>query len=122
MVVAMVFEQRYTWSRAYRDGEVVCARVRVTIVRGDRLGLAPRERRRYLVARFMERLHPDLRDELAALARRRGAAARRAADRMEPIEVLFDNKRQRIVASVQPPQLRCGGELREIEFGLRERS
>jgi hypothetical protein len=41
---------------------------------------------------------------------------------MDPIEVVFDDKRlgrQRISARVQPPQIRCG-ELREIEFGLRE--
>jgi hypothetical protein len=119
----MVFEQRYAWGRAYRDGEVVCARVQITIGRDGRLGLAQHERR-YVVARFLERLHPALRTELTQLARRRGAAARRAAERMDPIEVIFDDRRlgrQRIVAWVQPPQLRCG-ELREIEFGLREPS
>jgi hypothetical protein len=39
---------------------------------------------------------------------------------MEPIEVVFDNKQQRLIASVQPAQLGRGGELREVEFGLRE--
>ncbi|MGI9100525.1 MAG: hypothetical protein ACR2H2_18895 [Solirubrobacteraceae bacterium] len=117
----MVFEQRYTWGRAYRDGEVVCARVHITVGRDGRLGLA-RHERRYVVARFVERLHPVLRTELTELARRRGAAARRAAERMDPIEVIFDDGRlgrQRIIARVQPPQVRWG-ELREIEFGLRE--
>ena len=43
---AMVFEQRYAWGRAYRDGRLVCWRVHVTIGRDDaRLGLAPHERR-----------------------------------------------------------------------------
>jgi hypothetical protein len=116
----MVFEQRYTWGRAYRDREVVCARVHVTIVRDDRLGLTPRERRRYVGARFVEGLQPELRDELAMLARRRGAAARRAAERMDPIEVVFDNKQQRLLASVRPPQLPRGSDLDSIEFGLRE--
>jgi hypothetical protein len=104
----VVFEQRYTWGRAYRDGEVVCARVHITIGRDGRLGLA-RHERRYVVARFVERLHPTLRTELNELARRRGAAARRAAERMDPIEVVFDDRHlgsQRIVARVQPPQVR----------------
>ncbi|MGI9100139.1 MAG: hypothetical protein ACR2H2_16880 [Solirubrobacteraceae bacterium] len=117
----MVFEQRYSWGRAYRDGQLVCARVHLTIGRDGRLGLA-RHERRYLAARFVERLHPTLRAELTELARRRGAAARRAAERMDPIEVIFDDGRlgsQRIIGWVQPPQLRYG-ELREIEFGLRE--
>jgi len=117
----MVFEQCYRWGRAYRDGEIVCARVQLTIGRDGGLGLA-RHERRYVVARFLERLHPTLHGELAELSRRRGAAARRAAERMDPIEVVFDDERlgrQRITAWVQPPQIRCR-ELREIEFGLRE--
>ncbi len=117
----MLTEHRYTWGRAYRDGEVVCGRVHVTIGRDARLGLA-RHERLYVAARFLERLHPALRTELTALVRRRGAAARRVAERMEPIELVFDDVHlghQRIIARVEPPQLRRG-ELREIEFGLRE--
>ncbi len=88
-----------------------------------RLGLAPRERRQ-LAARFVEYLHPTLRTELDELVRRRGAVARRAAERMEPIELVFDDTRlglQRIVGWVQPPQRRNGA-LHEIEFDLREPS
>ena len=54
--------------------------------------------------------------------RRRGAAADRAAERMQPVELVFDDLRagrQRIVGRVQPPQMRRG-ELYEIEFDLRE--
>jgi hypothetical protein len=69
----VVFEQRYTWGRAYRDGQLVCARVHVTVGRDGRLGLTPYESR-YVVARFSERLHPELRAELTELARRRGAS------------------------------------------------
>ncbi|MCA1677920.1 MAG: hypothetical protein LC777_02695 [Actinobacteria bacterium] len=70
----MALQQRYAWGRVYRDGSLVCGRVHVTIGRDDRLGLAPHERR-YLAARFLDRVHPALRAELAELARRRGAAA-----------------------------------------------
>lgn len=115
-----VVEQRYLWGRAYRDGEVVCGRVQLTVGREARLGLTQHEQRRYVVARFVERVDPHLRDELAAVARRRGAAARRAAERMAPVEVVFDNRRQRIVAAVLPPQRRAGGPLPELEFHLRE--
>jgi len=119
----VVFEQRYGWGRAYRDGQLVCARVHITIGHDGRIGLT-RQERRYVAARFLERLHPALRTELAELARRRGAAARRAAERMDPIEVVFDDGcmgTQRIVGWVQPPQVRYG-ELRDIEFALRERA
>jgi hypothetical protein len=119
----VVFEQRYNWGRAYRDGQLVCARVQLAVGRDARIGLT-RAERCYVVARFAERLHPALRAELTALARRRGAAARRVAEGMAPIEVVYDDRqlgRQRIVAWVQPPQVRRG-ELRDIEFGLRERA
>jgi hypothetical protein len=113
-------EGRYRWARAYRDGELVCGRVELTVTVDVRLGLAPHERR-HLAARFLERVHPALRTELAELVRRRGAAGRRAAERMQPVEIVFDDPRhgrQRLAGSVQPPQARRG-ELYEIEFGLR---
>jgi hypothetical protein len=87
----VVFEQRYNWGRAYRNGQLVCARVQLTVGRDGRLGVT-RSQRRYVVARFSERVHPALRAELAELARRRGAAARRAAERMDPIELVFDDR------------------------------
>jgi hypothetical protein len=118
----VVFEQRYAWGRAYRDGRLVCWRVRVTIGRDDaRLGLAPHERR-YVTARFGERLDSALHAELVALARRRGASARRAAERMDPIVIVVDDPhhgRQRLVGRLQPPQIR-GRDLSDIEFAVRE--
>jgi hypothetical protein len=116
-----IFEKRHAWGRAYRDGSLVCTRVHVTFRRDDRLGLAPHERR-YVAARFLDRVHPDLRDELAELARRRGAAARRAAERIEPIVVVIDdplNGRERIVGRIEPPHVRRS-HLGDVEFGLRE--
>ena len=113
--------QRHEWGQAYRDGSLVCGRVRVTFGRDDRLGLAPRERRT-VVARFEDRLHPALRSELAELARRRGAAARRAAERIEPIVLMVGDPREgreRIVGRIVPVQTR-GGELCDVEFVLRE--
>jgi len=113
-------EGRYRWARAYRDGELVCGRVELTVRADFRLGLAPHERR-HLAARFLEHPHPGLRSELAELVRRRGAAARRAAERMQPVEIVFEDPqggRQRVVGWVQPPQVRRG-DLNEIEFALR---
>jgi hypothetical protein len=116
-----VSEGRYRWARAYRGGELVCGRVELTVTADLRLGLAPRKRC-CLAARFLERLDPVLRTELTELVRRRGAAAGRAADRMQPVELVFDDLRagrQRIVGRVQPPQMRRG-ELYEITFHLLE--
>jgi hypothetical protein len=113
--------RRYSLAHACRDGEVVCGRVELIVRADTRLGLAPRERR-CVAARFLEHLHPVLRAELAELVHRRGAVARRAAERMEPVELVFDDPRlglQRIFGWVQPPRLRHG-ELHEIEFDVRE--
>lgn len=87
----------------------------------SRLGLTPRERR-FFTVRFLDSLESGLRIELTTLVRRRGAAARRAAERMAPIEVVFDDPfrgLQRIVGWVQPPQRRNGVDLRDVQFGLR---
>jgi len=81
----MVFEQRYGWGRAYRDGRLVCWRVHVSA------------------------LHAEL-------------AARRAAERMEPVVIVVDDPRrgrERVVGRLQPPQVR-GGDLYDIEFVIRE--
>jgi hypothetical protein len=121
----MVLEQRYGWAKAYRGGRLVAGRVRLTVDHDVRVGLAPRERRRRsLRAAFTERVDPTLHAELVAVTCRHGAAARRAADRMEPIEVVLDDPhrgRERIVVRVQPPQQRHG-DLDEIEFIVRETS
>jgi hypothetical protein len=109
------------WGRAYRAGRLVCARVQVTIGHDDRLGLTRRERR-YVSARFQERLDRALRTELIGLLRRRGAAGYRMAERIEPIELVVDEPDvccHRVVGRLQPPLLHHG-RLRDIEFGLRE--
>ena len=114
-------DERYVSGRAYRGERLVCARVQLTIGRADRLGLA-RHERRYVLARFCGRLDPALRAELTELVRRRGAAARRIAERLEPIEIVVDDARRgrrSVIGRLQPPQLR-GRDLRAIEFGLRE--
>lgn len=109
------------WGRAYRAGRLVCARVQVTIGHDDRLGLTRRERR-YVSARFQERLDRALRSELIGLLRRRGAAGHRMAERIDPIELVVDEPDggcHRVVGRLQPPLLRHG-RLRDIEFGLHE--
>jgi hypothetical protein len=116
-------EQRYAWGRAYREGSLVCGRVHVRIGRHDSFGIA-HHGRRYVSARFLDRLHPDLRAELTELACHHGPAARRAAERMEPIVVVIDDPcrgRERIVGRIEPPQAQRGF-LGEVEFRLRERA
>jgi hypothetical protein len=119
---AVLSEQQYVCSRAYRAETMVCGRVHITIGRnGDRLGLAEHERRS-VTARFVDRLDPTLSAELAALVRRRGMAARRVAETLDPIEFVFVDPRrgrQCMVGRLEPPQVRRG-ELREIEFAVRE--
>ncbi len=107
-------------AHACRDTEVVCGRVELTVATDTRLGLTARERRCCTV-RFLDGVEAGLRAELTQLVRRRGAVARRAAERMDPIELVFgdpDLGLQRIVGCIQPPQAR-NGDLHEIEFDLR---
>jgi hypothetical protein len=107
--------------RAYRSGRLICGWVQVTISDDERLGLTAQERRLVRV-RFHEPLDDGLRSELTQLLRRRGAAAGRAAERIDPIEVVVDDphaERQRILGRVEPPQVHHGA-LRDIEFTLRK--
>jgi hypothetical protein len=113
--------QRSRLGRAYRAGRLVCGWVHVTISVDERLGLTLEERRR-VGLRFHEPLDDGLRSDLAQLMRRRGASARRAAERIDPIEIVVDDpggERRRIVGHVEPPQVRHG-RLRDIEFALRK--
>jgi hypothetical protein len=100
---------------------VVCSRVELSVGADARLGLTARERR-FFTVRFLDDLESRLRAELTELVRRRGAVARRAAERMAPIEIVFDDPLrglQRITGCVQPPQRR-NSDLQEVQFGLRE--
>lgn len=108
-------------SRAYRAGRLVCGCALVTISVDDRLGLTQRERH-FVRVRFQEPLDDTLRSELAELARRRGSAACRAAERIAPIELVIDDpygERKRIIGCLQPPQVRHR-QLRDITFDLRQ--
>jgi hypothetical protein len=116
-------ERRHRRARAYRDGELICGRVDLTISLDARLGLAPRERRQ-LIARFVERLAPAFRHELEQLVCRRGAAAARIGDRIGPIKLVIEDPLQdgqRLVGHLEPPQWRRR-ELSKTEFVIRERS
>ena len=113
-------QQRSRVGRAYRAGRLICGWVQVTVRDDGRLGLT-REERRLVGVRFHEPLDDGLRLELRDMVRRRGSAARRAAERIDPIEVVVDDplgERRRIVGALQPPQVHHGA-LRDIEFALR---
>ncbi len=110
---------RWCVGRAYRAGRLVCGCVHVAIRVDDRLGLTRRERRSVRV-RFLEPVDDDLRAELSELARRRGTASERAAERIDPIELVIEHprgERERITGRLRPPHRRHG-RLREIEFGF----
>jgi hypothetical protein len=112
---------RVKLGRAYRSGRLVCGCVHITVSLDDRLGLTRRERRLVRV-RFHEPLDDEVRAELGRLVRKRGSAALRLAEDIDPIEVVVDDPHGahvRIVGRLQPPQVRHG-QLRDIEFGLRE--
>lgn len=110
---------RWRLGRAYRAGQLVCGCVQVGLRVDDRLGLTWRERRTMLL-RFHEPVADDLRAELTALVRRSGAAAERAAERADPIELVIDDpsgELERMTGWLRPPHRRHGW-LRDIEFGF----
>jgi hypothetical protein len=112
---------RWRVGRAYRGGRLVCGCVYVAIRVDERVGLTQLERRLVQV-RFHEPVDDDLRSELAELVRRRGTACDRTAERIDPIELVVDDpygEHERIIGGLRPPQRRHG-QVREIEFGLRE--
>jgi hypothetical protein len=93
----------------------------VTISVEERLGLTQQERRRVRL-RFHEPLDDGLRSELAQLMRRRGTSALRAAERIDPIELVVgdaNGEPERIVGLVEPPQVHHG-QLRDVDFALRK--
>jgi hypothetical protein len=103
--------------RAERDGTIVCDRVLVTVsVSDERLGLAPRERR-HTTVRFLHDIEPEFRRQLIQLLRRRGARSRRAAEALDPIELVVDGE-QRLAARIEPPTIR-NLSLEQTDFTLR---
>lgn len=116
-------ERRFRWARVYRDGRLVCGRADVVVGRDlRRVGLTPPERR-YVKVRFLERVAPELCDELVALRQRRGARGQRLAERIEPITLVVQDERGRLEINVEiePPQLNHRAEpLRDVEFRVRE--
>jgi hypothetical protein len=105
--------------RAYRSGRLVCGCVQVTVGLDARLGLT-RQERRLVGVRFLEPLDDGLRAELAQLVRRRGSAACGVAARIDPIELVVEDRTGdpvRLVGRLEPPQVRHG-QIHDIEFGL----
>jgi hypothetical protein len=93
--------------------------VQVAVRFDDRLGLTRRERRTMFV-RFSEPVDDDLRAELSKLARRRGTASERAAERIDPIELVINDpsgEPKHMTGRLKPPHSRHG-RLNEIEFGF----
>jgi hypothetical protein len=109
--------ERVVHGRAERDGTVVCDRVLVTVtVFEERVGPTPRERR-HATVRFLHDIEPAFRRQLIEILRRRGARSRRAAEALDPIELVVDGE-QRLAARIEPPTIRTLS-LEQTEFTLR---
>jgi hypothetical protein len=66
---------------AYRDGQLVCARVAVTVV-------ADAPSARYVRVRFIDAVDQRLRRELQRLIARRGTLAARLGEMLDPVEIV----------------------------------
>jgi hypothetical protein len=118
-------QRRYRQAQVYRGGKMVCGRAELLLrVDKRRVGLT-RPERRYLVVRFMDSLDPRLQRELQRLRDRRGERARRFADAVDPITIKVDEGEEQVVLEVRvqaphDPSRITTGELREVEFDVRE--
>jgi hypothetical protein len=121
--LAVILDRHYGWARAYRNGQCVCRRADVVVGQDTRqVGLAPHERRRVTV-RFLEQLDPGLREELLRLQKRRGMDAKRLAADVPPIELVIHDPHvgsTKLIGRIQAPQMRHVGDLRDMEFTVRE--
>jgi hypothetical protein len=101
---------------AYRDGQLVCARVAVTIV-------AEAPSARHVLVRFDDGVDQQLRAELQRVAARRGAVATRLAELLDPVEIVgrdsHGSLQWRLVGSVERPAARHWPPT-GTEFWLRE--
>lgn len=119
----MLLQKTYQRGRVYRRGELICSRARVTIGTDmQRLGLTAAERSFVRVA-FVENTRRQLVDDLRKLIKRRGAAARRIAEELEPITVVVEDDHRGVLTvegKLQPPDIRVEIDLHDVEFKLRE--
>jgi len=101
---------------AYRDGRPVCTRAAVTVV-----AAAPSARR--VRVRFVDGVDQQLRGELQRLMARRGAFARRLAERLDPLEIVgwdaHDGLQWRLVGRLERPDAQYWPPT-DAEFWLRE--
>ncbi|MGH2943932.1 MAG: hypothetical protein ACRDLN_14275 [Solirubrobacteraceae bacterium] len=96
----------------------------VTIRVDDRLGLTRRERRVVRV-RFCEPVADDLRSELTELARRRGPASERVAERIALIELVIDDphgEHERITGRLRPRTAATAGCARSSSASVSSRA
>lgn len=121
----MLLQKTYQRGRIYRRGELICSRARVTIGTDiHRLGLT-RGERSFVTVAFVENTKRQLHDELRRLVSRRGAAAKRVAEQLEPITVVVVDDRRgelKVEGKLQPPDIRVEIDLHEVEFKVREES
>jgi hypothetical protein len=101
---------------AYRDGQLVCARVAVTIV-------AEAPSARHVLVRFNGGVDQRLRAELQRLAARRVAVATRLVELLDPVEIIGTDTHGRLlwrlVGRVERPAAQ-GWPPTDAEFWLRE--
>jgi hypothetical protein len=101
---------------AYRDGQLVCARVAVTVV-------ADAPSARHVLVRFVDGVDQQLRGELQRLMARRDVLASRLAELLDPVEIVgrdsHGSLQWRLVGSVERPAARCWPPT-DTDFWLRE--
>lgn len=119
----MLLQTTYHCARVYQGGEIVAPRARVTIGRDmRRLGLTASERA-FVALTFTEGCTGRLHRQLRKLVDRRGAAAARIAESLDPIVVVVSDPHHgelTVEGRLQPPEIRVEYDLHDVEFKVRE--
>lgn len=101
-------------ARVFRGDQCVCEHAEVQVSRENRrLGLTAAERCLVRV-RFVGQVEPELRDDLVGIVERRGAAAERYADRIEPIVIALAG--EQIEVRLKPPHIHRRIEVADTVF------
>lgn len=116
----MSLDQQSRPACVYRHGRIVCGGARVTFRQSRRLGLTSTERRSVRIV-FASGISGELYRELAEMTQRRGAAATRYADRIEPVTIVVEDPqdgRVELRGRIKPPTVAPAPDVQHVEFPI----
>lgn len=112
----MGLDQQYRPALVHRHGRVLCTRARVKIRAARRLDSEDS----YVQVVFADGVASELHHELAEMIGRRGAAAARYAERIEPVTIIVEAPQGRVElrGRIKPPSVAQTPDLHHAVFSI----